>query len=101
MARVMIHSKNLAQYFWGEAVNTTCHIINRVDLRPKTNMLPMRFDEVKSPQLSTLELLEVNATSFMTGRILGNLIPKLMKLYSWGIPQIVVLTLFSIKEQRL
>jgi transposase InsO family protein len=28
MARVMIHSKNLAQHFWGEAVNTACHIIN-------------------------------------------------------------------------
>jgi hypothetical protein len=29
MARVMIHSKNLAQHFWGEAVNTTCYIINQ------------------------------------------------------------------------
>jgi hypothetical protein len=28
MARVMIHSKNLAQHFWGETVNTACHIIN-------------------------------------------------------------------------
>jgi transposase InsO family protein len=37
MARVMIHSKNLAQHFWGEAVNTACHIINRVYLRPETN----------------------------------------------------------------
>jgi len=33
MARVMIHSKNLAQHFLGEAVNTACHIINRVYLR--------------------------------------------------------------------
>jgi transposase InsO family protein len=37
MARVMIHSKNLAQHFWGEAVNTVCHIINIVYLRPETN----------------------------------------------------------------
>jgi hypothetical protein len=37
MARVMIHSKNLAQHFWGEAINTACHIINRVYLWPKTN----------------------------------------------------------------
>jgi hypothetical protein len=40
MARVMIHSKNLAQYFWGEAVNTACHIINTVYLRPETNKTP-------------------------------------------------------------
>jgi hypothetical protein len=30
MARAMIHLKNLAQHFWGEAVNTACDIINRV-----------------------------------------------------------------------
>jgi hypothetical protein len=29
----MIHSKNLAQHFCGEAVNTAFHIINRVYLR--------------------------------------------------------------------
>ncbi|TYJ98295.1 gag-pol polyprotein [Cucumis melo var. makuwa] len=45
MAQVMIHAKNLPLNFWGEAVNTTCHIHNRVttrsgDLQPdsaKTN----------------------------------------------------------------
>jgi len=40
MARVMIHSKNLAQLFLGEPVNTACHIINRVYLRPETNKTP-------------------------------------------------------------
>jgi len=42
----------------------------------------MRFGEVKSPQLSTSELLEVNAIFFVIGRILENLIPKVMKVYS-------------------
>jgi hypothetical protein len=32
MALVMIDSKDLAQHFWGEAVNITCHIINKVYL---------------------------------------------------------------------
>jgi transposase len=40
MARVLIHSKNLAQHFWGEAVNNACHIIHRVYLRPETNKTP-------------------------------------------------------------
>jgi hypothetical protein len=40
MVRVMIHSKNLAQHLWGEAVNTACHIINRVYLRLETNKTP-------------------------------------------------------------
>jgi transposase InsO family protein len=49
MARVMIHSKNLAQHFWGEAVNTARHIINRVYLRPKTNKTPYEIWRGKKP----------------------------------------------------
>jgi hypothetical protein len=51
MARVMIHSKNLAQHFWGEAVNTTCHIINRVYLRPETNKTPYEIWLGKKPTM--------------------------------------------------
>jgi hypothetical protein len=49
MACVMIHSRNLAQHFWGEAVNTTCHIINRVYLRPETNKTPYEIWRAKKP----------------------------------------------------
>jgi len=49
MARVMIHSKNLAQHLWGEAVNTACHIINRVYLRPETNKTPYEIWRGKKP----------------------------------------------------
>jgi hypothetical protein len=61
----------------------------------------MRFGQVKSPQKSTSELLEVNVIFFVIGRILEYLIPKVMKVYSWGIPQTIVLIGSSIKEQRL
>jgi len=46
---VMIHSRNLAQHFWGEAVNTACHIINRVYLRPETNKTPYEIWRGKKP----------------------------------------------------
>jgi transposase InsO family protein len=49
MAHVMIHSKNLAQHFWGEAVNIACHIINRVYLRPETNKTPYEIWRGKNP----------------------------------------------------
>jgi hypothetical protein len=49
MAHVMIHSENLAQHFWGEAVNTACHIINRVYLRPETNKTPCEIWRGKKP----------------------------------------------------
>jgi hypothetical protein len=58
----------------------------------------MKFGEVRSSQLSTLKLLEVDAIFFVIGRTLGNLITKVMRAYSWGTPQTVVLTKFSIKE---
>jgi hypothetical protein len=49
MARVMIHSKNLAQHFWGEAVNIAWHIINRVYLRLETNKTPYEIWWGKKP----------------------------------------------------
>ncbi|XP_039143973.1 uncharacterized protein LOC120281117 [Dioscorea cayenensis subsp. rotundata] len=38
MARVMLNSKKLSTRFWAEAINTACYIINRVYIRPSTNM---------------------------------------------------------------
>jgi transposase InsO family protein len=49
MARVMIHSQNLAQHFWGEAINTASHIINRVYLRTETSRAPYEIWRGKKP----------------------------------------------------
>ncbi|KAA0026048.1 gag-pol polyprotein [Cucumis melo var. makuwa] len=38
MARVMIHAKNLPLHFWAEAINTACHIHNRITTRSETNV---------------------------------------------------------------
>ena len=35
-ARVMFHANNLPHYFWAEAMNTACHVHNRVTLRART-----------------------------------------------------------------
>jgi hypothetical protein len=51
MAQVMIHSQNLAQHFWGEAINTTCHIINRVYLKPETSRTPYEIWRGKKPTI--------------------------------------------------
>ena len=40
MARVKLHSKNIPQRFWAEAVNTAVHVINRVYLRLGTKTTP-------------------------------------------------------------
>ena len=43
MARVMLNNKSMPKSFWGEAVNTTCHTLNRVYFHPDTKKTPYEF----------------------------------------------------------
>jgi hypothetical protein len=95
---VMIHSKNLAQQFWGEAINIACYIINKVYLRPETNKTPYEIWRGKKP---TVKYFRTFGSKCYILRDMENLIPRVMKVYSWDMPQTVVLTGYSIKEQRL
>ena len=36
----MLHNKDVAKNLWGEAVNTACHMVNRVYFRPGTKKTP-------------------------------------------------------------
>jgi hypothetical protein len=49
MARVMLSSKNLSKKFWAEAVNTACHVGNRVFLRVGSTMTPYEILLGKKP----------------------------------------------------
>ena len=49
MARVMLHNKKLPKSFWGEAVNTTCHTLNRVYFRPNSKKTPYELRRGKKP----------------------------------------------------
>ena len=40
MARTMLCEGNLPKYFWAEAVNTACYILNRVLIRPILKKTP-------------------------------------------------------------
>jgi hypothetical protein len=40
MARTMMNEYNLPKYFWAEAVNTACYVINRVVIRSKLKKTP-------------------------------------------------------------
>ncbi|XP_022866044.1 uncharacterized protein LOC111385848 [Olea europaea var. sylvestris] len=51
MARAMLHDKDLAMQFWGEAINTACHIMNRVYLRPKSDKTPYEIWKGKKPTI--------------------------------------------------
>ena len=60
MARVMLHSKNVPQRFWAEAVNTVIYVINRVYIKPITKNTPYEIilfsfiDLIRDPQNGVL-----------------------------------------------
>ena len=47
MARAVLYNKNVARNLWGEAVNTACHMVNRVYFRPGRR-LHMSYGKVGS-----------------------------------------------------
>ncbi|KAK8608159.1 hypothetical protein V6N13_023590 [Hibiscus sabdariffa] len=52
MARTMLCENNLPKYFWAEATNTSCYIINRVMIRPILNKTPYEILKNKRPNIS-------------------------------------------------
>jgi len=76
MARVMIHSQNLAQHFWGEAINTACHIINRVYLRPETSRTPYEIWRGKKPTVKYFRTFGSICYSLRDRENLGKFDPK-------------------------
>ncbi|KAA0067336.1 gag-pol polyprotein [Cucumis melo var. makuwa] len=58
MARVMIHAKNLPLNFWTEAVNTACHIHNRVTTRSGTTVTLYELWKGRKPNVKILECTE-------------------------------------------
>ena len=43
MAKAMLYNKDVARNLWGEAINTTCHTINRMYFRPGTKKSPYKL----------------------------------------------------------
>ena len=51
MARTMLNEHSLPKYFWAEAVNTACYILNRVLVRPLLTKTPYELWNNKKPNL--------------------------------------------------
>ena len=51
MARAMLHNKDVARNLWGEAINTTCHTVNRVYFRPGTKKTPYELWKGRKPNV--------------------------------------------------
>ena len=51
MARVMLLNKQIPQKFWGEVVNTSCHISNRIFFRVGTKKTAYEIWNGKKPRV--------------------------------------------------
>ena len=49
MARAMLYNKDVARNLWREAVNTTCHMVNRVYFRLDTKKTPYELWKGRKP----------------------------------------------------
>ena len=58
MARVMLHNKKLPKSFWGEAVNTACHTLNRVYFRPNSKKTPYELWRGKKPVVKYFRIFD-------------------------------------------
>ncbi|XP_022895355.1 uncharacterized protein LOC111409547 [Olea europaea var. sylvestris] len=68
----------LALHFWGEAVNTACHIINRVYLRPKTDQTPYEILNGKKPTVKYFRVF--GSLVILLNRLCLNHLLKFLKL---------------------
>ena len=50
-ARSMLNEYDLPKYFWAEAVNTACYILNRVLIRPSLDKTPYELWHNKIPNV--------------------------------------------------
>ena len=56
MARVMLLNKKIPQKFWGEAVNTSCHIGNRIYFRAGTKKTAYEIWNGKKPKVKYFQV---------------------------------------------
>ena len=52
MARTMLKEHKLPTHFWGDAVNTTCYVLNRVSIRPLLLKTPYELWNGRVPKIS-------------------------------------------------
>ena len=59
MARMMLAESGLPKKFWAEAINTTCHILNRAMVRPILNRTLYELLKGKKPNVSYFKLFRI------------------------------------------
>ena len=98
MSRAMIHNKDVAKNLWGEAVNTTRHIVNRVYFRLGTEKIPYELWKGRKPNVKYFRIIGSTCFILKDRENVGTL--KVMKEYFLVTLHQVRLTRFLTKEQE-
>ena len=56
MARAMLHNMDVARNLWGEAINTVCHMVNRMYFRPGTRKTPYKLWKGRKPNVKYFKI---------------------------------------------
>ena len=72
MARTILHENNVPNYFWAEAVNTSCYILNRVLIRSSLDKTPYKLWKNKKPNISYFKVFGSKCFILNTKDNLGN-----------------------------
>ena len=98
MARTILHENNLPNYFWVEAVNTSCYILNRVLIRSSLDKTPYELWKNKKHNISYFKVFGSKCFILNT-KALENLMQNLMLGYFLAILHLVKPIEFSTKRQ--
>ncbi|KAI0522554.1 hypothetical protein KFK09_004934 [Dendrobium nobile] len=76
-ARAMLAEYSLPKYFWAEAVNTACYVLNMVNVRVKLDKTPYEILKYRTPNLSHLHVFGFKVFIHHNGKShLGKFDPK-------------------------
>ncbi|KAH9762390.1 hypothetical protein KPL70_000794 [Citrus sinensis] len=76
MARTMLNENSLLKYFWAEAVNTACYVLNQVLIRPNLNKTPYELWKDRKPNIGYFKVFGCKCFVLNTKDNLGKFDPK-------------------------
>ncbi|KAH9717278.1 hypothetical protein KPL71_021758 [Citrus sinensis] len=76
MASTMLNENSLPKYFWAEAVNTACYVLNRVLIRPNLNKTPYELWKDRKPNIGYFKVFGCKCFVLNTKDNLGKFDPK-------------------------
>ncbi|KAH9686293.1 Integrase catalytic domain-containing protein [Citrus sinensis] len=76
MARTMLNENALPKYFWAEAVNTTCYVLNRVLIRSYLNKTPYELWKDRKPNIGYFKVFGCKCFILNTKDNFGKFDPK-------------------------